>query len=390
MRIGIDAEPANHPESTGVEVYAHRLLVELVRLDADNRYNLYFKTAPRPHLPRFPDNFVPRVIRAPLLWHQLRLPLALARDRNDVFLFPVHQGPLLPVPGRVVTTIHDTAFLHARKDYPPIHRQYLAASTRILARKADIVIAISHATAADVRRDYGLPADRIRVIHQGWDPELAAPVGDRRLQAARERYGLTRPYLLSIGSLRPGKNILRLIEAYARMIGATAPPGSTAEPARGGAGPAKTPAEHDLVLAGKDDWPKGATARAVRDAGLDGRVHITGYVPRDVLTALLQGAAAFVFPSLHEGFGVPPLEAMGAGVPVITSRVGSIPEVVGDAARAIDPYDPVDMARGMTEVLADASVRARMIEAGRKQAARFSWAATARATLEVLREAGAS
>ena len=374
LRIGIEGDQANVPEPAGIEMYVCRLLEALGRIDRENRYHVYLRRRPRPHFPPLPPNFTFRVIPVRYLWHQVGIPLWQLFDRNDVLLFPVHRFPLLfPVRTRIVGTIHDTAFLHHARSYPPFRRARLRLFTRVLARRADRLIAISRATAEDIEHDYRIPRERISVIHQGWDRELAEPVGETRIAGARARYGLSRPYVLTIGALRPGKNLERLVQAFARML------------AMGG-----DAAEHDLVLIGKEDWPFGAVSAAVRRVGLSERVHLLGYVPREELKALLQGAAAFVFPSLHEGFGLPPLEAFGAGIPVLTSRSGSLPEIVGDAAYPFNALDPEDMALRLREVLSDPGLQARLVAAGRVQAERFSWEETARRTLQVFREVAAT
>ena len=384
LRIGIDADPANVRDAAGIEVYVHRILGALGRIDRENLYHLYLRGAPRPDFPRLPENFRIRVIPLPLFWHQARLPLAQFEDRNDILFLPVHRVPVVPIRTPIVATVHDTAFLHRPQSYPPGRRLYLKVSTRILAQRAERIIAISESTAADVARDYPWTAGRVAIIHQGWDRCLSEPVPPQDIARVREKYGLHRPYLLTIGALRPGKNLRRLIEAFSLVVhGSPASSGSSSPD-----GAAWSPIEsHDLVLAGKEDWPHGATREAVYRNGLVDRVHLTGYVPRDELMAILQGATAHVFPSLHEGFGLPALEAMGAGVPSLVSREGSLPEIVGDAALAFDAESSVEMADCMRRVITDAPLREGLIRAGRARAEKFSWEETARRTLDVFQQA---
>lgn len=372
LHIGIDGDPANTNDPEGIETYVNRLLGALGRVDTTNAYRVYLRQRPRPHFPALPANFRISVIPAPILWHQLCIPFAQARDRNDIMFFPVHRIPMLPMRGLVVGTIHDTAFLHRPDSYPLFRRVYLSVFTRMLARRSCKVVAISEATAAAVRRDYGLPAERVTVIRHGWDRELAEPVDFERQAEVRRRHGIERPYMLSVGTLRPGKNLARLIEAFA--------------------GVARNPAvpPHDLVLVGKDDWPHGATRATALRFGLGDRVHITGYVSRADLVALLQGASALAFPSLHEGFGLPALEAMGAGVPVVASRQPALVELLGDAAVTFDALDAGEMAARIAEVFSDAALRERLSAAGRARAAQFTWEETARLTVRVFQEVARS
>jgi glycosyltransferase involved in cell wall biosynthesis len=193
------------------------------------------------------------------------------------------------------------------------------------------------------------------------------------LREAASHYGLPDRYLLYVGTLHPRKNLARLVRAFGRML-AEWPPDAGEPPA--------------LVLAGNRGWLYDEIAAEVRTLGLEGRVIFPGYVPREHLVPLLSGAAAFVFPSLFEGFGFPILEAMACGAPVVTSRASCLPEVAGDAAMLVDPHDESDLARAMARAVTDASLRADLIERGFVRAREFTWDRCARETLAVLEAAG--
>ena len=205
------------------------------------------------------------------------------------------------------------------------------------------------------------------VIHEAAAPEFATPPAPAAVAGVLERYRIRSPYCLFVGNLEPRKNLARLIEAFALMA-TRAPAGGTAP---------------QLVLAGTRAWLYSGILSAVAARGVADRVVFTGYVPPGDLPALYAGAACFVFPSVYEGFGLPVLEAMAAGAPVVASRVGAIPEVAGDAALLVDAAQPAALAEAIEAVLADAGLRARLVERGRARARLFSWEATARRTLAV-------
>jgi glycosyltransferase involved in cell wall biosynthesis len=232
-------------------------------------------------------------------------------------------------------------------------------STRWSAARAALVFADSRATAADLTRFYGTPASKIRVVYPGVS---APPIGD--MEAVRAKYRLPERYFLFLGTLQPRKNIKRLVEAFRRW--------RTARPTDDPTG---------LVLAGSPGWLYDA-------AWVIGAEHVymPGYVDDADKGALYAGALALVFPTLYEGFGFPILEAMLCGSPVITSNTSSLPELAGDAALLVDPLDVDAISGAMQTISADAALRARLIAAGRAQAAQFTWDRAAAAVLDALRE----
>jgi glycosyltransferase involved in cell wall biosynthesis len=238
------------------------------------------------------------------------------------------------------------------------------------------IIADSEATCLDLIRHYHIQEHKITVVYPGCDRSLA-PVTDRELlTSVRARYRLAHSYLLYVGTLHPRKNLVRLIEAFAFLTA------SLDAETKDGASPLQ------LVLAGQKGWLYDDILAQVRKLGLTERVRLTGYLPPADLPALLSGARAFVFPSLYEGFGLPVLEAMACGTPVICSNVSSLPEVAGDAALLVDPLDVDALAAALEQVVVDPELRRALVERGFRQAARFSWRRCARETLQVLEEAG--
>lgn len=305
----------------------------------------------------------------PLYWpqEQLRWPWVLHRSQADLFYSPYFVAPLL-APCPVVVTVHDLIFDRYPDYMPwawsrPYYRLLMALSTR----RAGRVITVSQATAADLIYYYGTPSDKIAVVLEGVDPSFGSMTYGDSLQALRQRYDLARPIILSVGALRPHKNLARLVRAFASL------PPSTA---------------HDLVFVGQADARFPDEARqAAEGEGLKGRVRFLGWVPEADLAALYVLADLVVVPSLVEGFGLAALEAMASGTPVLAASVSSLPEVVGGVGVLVDPYDEKALAGAMRELLSDEALRRRLGEAGRARAAAFAWQQAARQTLQVFEEA---
>lgn len=364
MNIGIDASRAARRERTGTENYSLHLIRALLELGSPHRFRLYFNQRPVPNL--FPPSPQAdwRIIPFARLWTHLRLASEMLFRAPDVLFVPAHVLPLIHP--RSVVTVHDLGYRYFPEAHTRSARLYLEWGTRYSARASRLVIADSRATRDDLARMYGVPEDRIRVAYPGIRPGLA-PVDDRAaIDRVLDRYGISRPYLLYVGTLQPRKNLLRLMDAFATL-----------------------PGQHALVLAGKKGWLYSDILRRAEALGVGHRVIFTGYVPDDDLPALLSGAEVFVFPSLYEGFGLPVLEALACGIPVVCSDTSSLPEVAGDAALLVSPTDTEALAAAISRVLADADLRQALVVRGREQAAQFTWRRCARTVLEVLEEAAA-
>ncbi len=394
MRIGIDASRATSEQRTGTEGYSLHLIRALLELDQHNEYVLYFNRPPRPGLFPASPRWRARVIPFPRLWTHLRLSLEMLAAPPDVLFVPAHVLPLVH-PRRSVVTVHDLGYRHEPQAHRPLDRLYLDISTRYNARAASHVIADSAATKRDLVQLYGTDPQRITVIPLGLD-ELFQPVSDAaRLAAVQAKYGIPGDYLLYVGTLQPRKNLVRLIEAWGKVIGDWRLEIGDCEIAN-----RKSPIANrqsaignwTLVIAGKRGWLYEEIFATVRKLGLEGQVLFPGYVPEEDLPALLSGATAFVLPSLYEGFGLPVLEAMACGTPVIAANVSSLPKVVGDAGLLVDPLDSEALAADMQRLLTDtapstplrASLRAELRQRGLARAKLFSWPRCARETLAVL------
>jgi glycosyltransferase involved in cell wall biosynthesis len=268
--------------------------------------------------------------------------------------------------------VHDLGYHYYPEAHTLFQNAYLRWSTRHNARNATHVLADSEATRQDLVRYYHIPLAKIAVVYPGRDETLVPVVDPEALALVRAHYDLAEPYLLYVGTLHPRKNLVRLVQAFALLLGSV-PPGRV---------------NIQLVVAGQKGWLYDEVFAQVRKLGLTGRVVLTGYVPDADLPALLSGALAFVFPSLYEGFGLPVLEAMACGTPVICSNVSSLPEVAGDAALLVDPLDTESLAEAMAKLVTDEGLRQELVERGLRQMQRFSWRRCARETLDVLEGAG--
>lgn len=357
MRIAIDASRSTVARPTGTEHYSRELIRTLLQLDSDHDFHLFFRDTPAAAL--FPGARATRhVIPFPRLWTHLRFATALPALKPDVTFVPAHTLPLF-MPGPAVVTVHDLGYRHFPQAHPPLARHYLELTTRHSARRAGIVLAVSQATADDLCRFHGTARQKIRVIFPGVS---RLHVGD--LAAVRHKYALPARYFLFCGTLQPRKNLPTIVAAWQRWRAAN--PHEDAE----------------LVLAGGRGW----LFDEREFAQLEG-VHLPGYIDDDDRGALYAGALALLFPSLHEGFGFPVLEAMHCGTPVITSDSSSLPELAGDAALLVDPGDVRAIARQMTRLLKDRALRRRLVRAGQARAAGFTWERAARQTLDALEDA---
>ncbi len=373
-RIAIDASRVSLPGSqgaqplrSGTERYSYELIAALARVDRWRSYTLYTNGLPAA-LPPLGPNFTLRSIPLPRLWTHARLGPALLRDRPDLLFVPAHVIPLVHPPS--VVTIHDLGYLSFPEAHTARRRLELHLTTRWSLRAARRVIAISQATKDDLVRHYGADPARVSVVHHGLSPDFRPVEDPGAIAAARARHGLAGPYLLYVGTVQPRKNLERLIEAFALALGeASELPDLT------------------LAIAGRRGWLTEAIERRARELGIEGRVRFLGYLPDEELPALLSGATAFVFPSLYEGFGMPVLEAMACGAPVLTANSSSLPEVAGDAALLVDPRDTHAIAAGLRRLVQDEALRAELRARGLAHAAGFTWERCARETLAVLLEA---
>lgn len=349
------------------------LVDELAAEPAVDRPDLRLLVPARPALPR-PDLPPPaRFCRLPLtewqaavFWQRLRIPLPASLFTGPLDVFHEPDFLLPPVrAGRRIVTVHDLSYqIHPELAHPAMYRLLIQAVPRSVAR-ADVIIAVSESTRRDLIALLGVPADRVVVIAEGVDPAFR-PDADPADAAARSRLGLPPRYLLTVGTIQPRKNYNRLLTACERIWRAD-------------------PGAPDLVIAGQKGWLYEDFFRRLEHSPQRNRVHVLDFVADQDLPALYRGAEVFVYPSLYEGFGLPPLEALACATAVVCSDGSSLPEVVGDAARLVDPLDAGALADALHDLIAHPAGRADLAARGPGQAARFTWPEAARRHLAVYR-----
>ena len=373
MRIAIDAHAVG-AKLGGNESYAVNLIEALAQIDSVNHYTIYITTdeARERFHGRWPNFKVRATLpHTPLIRIPLTLSAELRKNPVDVLHVQFTAPPFCPCP--VVVSIHDLSFEHLPQTFNRRSRTQLRLTVRHSARRAARIISLSEHTRRDIVETYGIPAERVSAIPLA-APSNFAPVQDvRELQRVRHNYGIDGEYILSVGSIQPRKNLARLVSAYAR-VRASLRENKSAD---------KLP---KLVLVGKCGWLYDETLRALEETGVKDTVVLTGYVPQADLPALYSGALCFVYPSYFEGFGLPPLEAMKCGAPVIVGNKTSLPEVVGDAALAVDPFDVEAIASAMKRVIDSPALREELSVKGLTRAEAFDWRETARKTLAIYHE----
>ncbi|MGE5392300.1 MAG: glycosyltransferase family 4 protein [Candidatus Saccharibacteria bacterium] len=364
MKIGIEAERANLPNPTGVERYAAELIRHLAETDRTNEYVLYFRTKPQAWFHALPPNFRLRLIPFPKFWTQIRLSWEMLVHPVDVLMILASALPFYH-PRNSVVTVHDVAFEMFPEAFTGFMRRYLVFFTRFAVKRARRIVAVSESTKRDLMRLYGCPKDKIEVIHLGRD-EKFSPVPYADAQAVLDKHGLIyKKYILFVGTLQPRKNIARLVEAFIKLR-------------------KENRIEEKLVIIGGRGWLWKPILEKIQAAGLKDAIQVLGYVEDGELPAIYSGASLLTLPALYEGFGLPPLEAMACGTPVVVSNVSSLPEVAGEAGVLVDPLNVNSIAGGLLRVLIDPELKKKMSAEGLKQAERFSWDRTAKKTLELL------
>jgi glycosyltransferase involved in cell wall biosynthesis len=361
----------------GIGTYIRNLIAGLAEIDPANQYTLLVEQEGRDAFASLPGNFRTtsytgsrhRVIQA------FAFPRFLRSLGADLYHLPMNVAPVF-MPKPYVVTIHDMSRLLFAEHHTDMRDELtLRWFSRSLLR-ADKVISVSHATERDVMSTLGIPQSRIRMIYNAPDPVFSSQLKGQDLEDSSrvmERYQINYPFLLYAGNVRPQKNVPRLVEAFAVLRGELA----------------GHPQYGDLRLIIIGDEISNQVRQMVIRSRVEQSVRFLGFVPINTLRIFYKSAAAFVFPSLYEGFGLPPLEAMACGTPVVASNVSSLPEVVGDAAVIVNPENVFDIARGIREVLLDNELRLRCVLRGIQQVRRFSWKRTAGQVLEVYREVAA-
>lgn len=375
MRIGFDVRSLTYfgESKVGWYQYTYNLIANLLALDASHEYILLSmlghgkgfrgdEKIPGDLVRRFPG----RILNT--LLERLLVPVELFTGRLDVFHGACEFTPRT-LRSKTVVTIHDLIPIRHPEFAPPStagsHRKNVSSS----ARSADAIIAVSNFTKAEILEQFGVPPERIRVIYNGFSSSFGPMTDPEMIERTKEKYGVRDPYVLFVGNIEPRKNIETLVSACAELRNATE-------------------YKYPLVVVGKKDWHFPVVWETVRKHRAQDSTIFTGSVDADDLASLYRGAELFAFPSLSEGFGIPVLEAMACGTPVIASNRTSIPEIAGDAALLVEPLNAHEIVLAMYRMFSDAALRKQCIERGFRRAKVFSWEKAARETFEVYRAVG--
>ena len=358
MKIAIDTQTTLGQKS-GFGFYVKNLVEALSRVDPKNDYIL---VSPRTVAGRQAKDFsTPQRF----FWDQLTFPRRARKAKVDLLHQPCFSAPLF-YPGKVIVTCHDLISIFFPENLPLASRLFYSKWEPFSYRKAAKIIAISEHTKRDLIAFLKIPENDIRVIHLAASRDFQPIKTQKTLKRVQKKYRTGPEYILDVGTLEPRKNLAFLVRAYALAV--------------------REGIKANLVITGKRGWYFEGLFKLVDELSLGDKVIFTGYVAEKDLPALYSGAQAFVFPSLYEGFGLPPLEAMACGTPVISSNTSSMPEVIGKAGILISPKDERVWAKNIVKILQDRGLAQTLSKMGLRQAKKFSWDASARKTIEVYQE----
>ncbi|NLG28782.1 MAG: glycosyltransferase family 4 protein [Chloroflexi bacterium] len=369
MRVIIDYTAAVR-QGAGIGRYTRGLVRALAELDRTNRYVLF--SAGRNNEGGWPANFalcsVPLTDRhLSILWQRLRLPLPIELRTGcaDILHSPDFVLPA-SLARRKVLTVHDLSFMRYPECSSPALLEYLMDAVPRSVARADVLLADSESTRADLVELLHAPAERVVVVYAGVETRFARQPAEA-VHAVLDKYKLRQPFILGLGTLQPRKNYARLIRAYHQLRREHGVP-------------------HQLVIGGGRGWLYEEIDATIAELGLGEQVRLPGFVDDADLPALYSAADVFAFPSLYEGFGIPILEAMGCGTPVVTANASSLPEVAGDAALLVDPNDVPALAHALWRLIDDVALRDALVARGAAQVARFTWQSAAERLLSVYHE----
>ena len=374
MRIGLEITAAVQ-QSGGIGRYVREMLSALSDIDQSNQYRLFYASKNRSNhtMLDLPDNF--RVRQLPVndiwlarIWQRIRLPLPVELITGSLDIYHSPDFTLPPTLSDIPTllTVHDLSFLRAPESAAPGLRGYLEIAVKRSVKLATHVLADSQSTKDDLIELYATPEDKITVLYAGVSSAFRPVTDSNKLMKVREHYKLgEKPFVLSVGTLQPRKNHVTLIKAFEQAL---------------------SDSEYNLVLAGGQGWSYEEVHELVRSRGLQHRVLFPGFVADEDLSALYSSADVMTFPSLYEGFGLPVLEAMACGVPVLASTTSCLPEVAGGAAVFVNPKNVEAMSDALLKLVSNVDLRKTLREKGFERVEQFSWQSSAVKLLGVYRD----
>lgn len=364
MLIGIDGNEANVEKKVGIGEYAFELLKQFEQLRIQNlEFRIYLKNKPREEMPKERGGWKYKVIGPKKFWTQFALPFDLFfhRGRPDIFFTPTHYAPRFS-PVQTAVSVMDLSYIHFPQLFKKSDLYQLRNWTAYSVKNASIVFTISQASKDDIIKTYGVSEGKVIVTYPGIKLKTQMSklkTADHNSKLLKDKYGVDGEYILFVGTLQPRKNIVRLIEAFSRVK-----------------------KEISLVIVGKKGWLYDEILQAPKKFGVEKRVKLLDFIEDEDLPELYKKALCFVLPSLYEGFGLPVLEAMKYGCPVVISNTSSLPEVGGDAALYVNPLDVEDIKKNLELIIDNEKLRKELIKKGYEQVKKFSWEKTARETLK--------
>jgi glycosyltransferase involved in cell wall biosynthesis len=364
--IAIDGSRAFLKRRTGIEEYAYQVIRHLRDELQNTRVILYIRADQEVDF-AIPENWTVKKLWAPRFWTQIRLSLQLLWDRPEVLFVPAHTVPLIH-PRHTAVTVHGLEYEFCPGAYSLWARWYMRTSIRFSCRVAERIIAVSKNTKRDIIQLYGVRAEKIEVVYEGYEDagRRQKAESSQYLGGSREKEKTQKPYFLFIGRLEERKNIERFIEAFELLK-------------------EKYQVPHEFVLAGKPGYGYEKIQASLAQSKYREDIQEIGYVSEEEKWKWLQGAEAFVFATLYEGFGIPVLEAQSLGVAVVTSKVSSLPEVAGNGAVLVDPEDVHDIAESLWRLVSDKDLKNGIIQKGLENVKRFSWEKCAREIGDILK-----
>jgi len=381
MIISIDGYEANVEHRVGIGRYAYEILTRMYAIRKEDLFyshiffRVYLPQAPRSDMPRETSWWTYHIVKPKKLWTFIGFPFALIRDKPkaDVVFSPTHYIPRFVSASRVMS-IMDCSYLSYPELFKSKDLHQLVHWTKYAASHAKLIFTISEFSRNAIIKAYNVNPKMVNMTYPGVSMESKViPIKSGQKSKEFEKYNISKYYILSVGTIQPRKNYERLIEAFSLFL--------KQNKQRFGV--------VDLVIVGKKGWLYEEILKAPEQFGVSDRVKFLEFVPDEDLQVLYEKAAAFALPSLYEGFGLPVLEAMARGCPVVVSNVSSLPEIAGDAGIYIDPEDVTSIAKGLETALEETKEeRKRRVEAGLHQAAKFTWEKAAQQTLAILEEVG--
>lgn len=355
-RFGLDKE-TDLPIRVGSSEVCFQLLVELEKANKHNTYIIYLPHKPTADLPKESTTWKYKIVKSKKLWTLTALNSAVNKDHLDLFFNPTHYAPLFLNCPQIISIL-DVSYKHYPQMFGKKDLYKLSLWGKYSVKRAAHIVTISASSKDDIIKEYRFPEAKISVIPVGIKEIKQTNMTQKDLS---EKFGLSNPYILYVGTLQPRKNLVRLVEAFSKL----------------------KETKIDLVIVGKKGWQYEDILQAPEKNGVSDRVHFLQNVTNEELPGFYEHAECFVLPSLYEGFGLPVLEAMKYGCPVITSNISSLPEAGGDAAEYFDPKNVEDITRGIEKVLSSKELREKMVKKGREHVQNFSWEKSAKKVIDI-------